>query len=55
MLTRQSLKQDVFRSVDDLERAITRYIAATNRNPKPFVWTTTAKTIKEKLHAEPSV
>jgi transposase len=36
-LTRQSLKRGVFRSVDDLESAITRYIAATNRNPKPFV------------------
>jgi hypothetical protein len=29
--------------------AITRYIAATNRNPKPFVWTATAKTIQAKL------
>lgn len=38
-----------FRSVDDLESAITRYIAATNRNPKPFVWTATAKTIQAKL------
>ena len=31
------------------EGAITRYIAATNRNPKPFVWTATAKTIQAKL------
>jgi transposase len=48
-LTRQSLKRGVFRSVDELESAITRYIAATNRNPKPFVWTATAKTIQAKL------
>ena len=48
-LTRQSLKRGVFRSVDDLEGAITRYIAATNRNPKPFVWKATAKTIQAKL------
>ena len=48
-LTRQSLKRGVFRSVDDLESAITRYIAVTNRNPKPFVWTATAKTIQAKL------
>ena len=48
-LTRQSLKRGIFRSVDDLESAITRYIAATNRNPKPFVWTATAKTIQAKL------
>ncbi len=37
-LTRQSLKRGVFRSVDDLEQAITRYIAATNKSPKPFVF-----------------
>ena len=48
-LTRQSLKRGVFRSVDDLESAITRYIAATNSNPKPFVWTATAKIIQAKL------
>ena len=30
-LTRQSLKRGVFRSVDHLEKAITRYIAATNK------------------------
>ena len=48
-LTRHSLKRGVFRSVADLEQAIARYIAAANRNPKPFVWTATAKTIKAKL------
>ena len=34
-LTRQSLKRGVFRSVDDLESAITRYIATANGNPSP--------------------
>ena len=48
-LTRQSLKRGVFRSVDDLEKAISRYIAATNKSPKPFVWTATAKAIRTKL------
>ena len=48
-LTRQSLKRGVFHSVDDLEAAITRYVAATNRNPKPFVWTATANAIRTKL------
>ena len=48
-LTRQSLRRGVFRSVDDLEAAIARYIAATNKDPKPFVWTATAKAIKTKL------
>ena len=48
-LTRQSLKRGVFRSVDELQTAIARHIAATNRNPKPFVWTATAKAISTKL------
>jgi hypothetical protein len=48
-LTRQSLKRGVFRSVGDFESPITRDIAATNGNPKPFVWTATAKTIQAKL------
>ena len=47
--TRQSLKRGVFRSVDDLEKAIARYIAATNKNPRPFVWPATAKAIRTKL------
>ena len=34
-LTRQSLKRGVFRSVDDLESAITRYIATTSGKPSP--------------------
>jgi hypothetical protein len=34
-LTRQSLKRAVFRSVGDLENAITRYIATTNGKPNP--------------------
>jgi hypothetical protein len=38
-------------SNENLEKTITRYIAATNRNPKPFVWTgtATAKAIRTKL------
>ena len=48
-LTRQSLKRGVFRSVDDLESAITRYIATTNGKPKPFVRNPTAKIILAKL------
>ena len=48
-LTRQNLKPGVFRSVDDFESAIARYIAATKSNPKPFVWAATAKTIQAKL------
>jgi hypothetical protein len=48
-LIRQSSRRGAFRSVAELEQAIACYIAASNRNPKPFVWTTTAKAIKTKL------
>ena len=48
-LTRQSLKRGVFRSVKDIAAMIARYIAATSKDPKPFVWTATAKAIRTKL------
>src|SRR6476620_7254029 len=38
-LTGRRLKRGVFRSVDDLKAAIDRFIAETNAEPKPFVWT----------------
>ena len=38
-LTRRRLKRGVFRSVHDLQRAINRFVAETNDDPKPFVWT----------------
>jgi hypothetical protein len=38
-LTRRRLKRGVFRSVDDLKAAIDRFLAETNADPKPFVWT----------------
>jgi transposase len=38
-LTRRRLKRGVFHSIVDLQAAIKRFIAETNRNPKPFVWT----------------
>ena len=38
-LTRQRLKRGVFRSVVDLQVAINRFVAETNADPKPFVWT----------------
>ena len=38
-LTRRRLKRGVFRSVDDLKAAIERFVAETNNDPKPFVWT----------------
>src|SRR5215831_8135303 len=38
-LTRRRLKRGVFRSLVDLQVAIKRFLAETNDNPKPFVWT----------------
>jgi hypothetical protein len=33
------LKRGVFRSIVDLQAAINRFVAETNHDPKPFVWT----------------
>ena len=38
-LTNRRLKRGVFRSIHDLDDAINRFIAETNAEPKPFVWT----------------
>ena len=38
-LTNRRLSRGVFRSVAELKAAIERFIAETNADPKPFVWT----------------
>ena len=38
-LTRRRLKRGVFRSLVELQAAINRFIAETNHEPKPLVWT----------------
>jgi len=45
LLTARQLRRGVFRSTAELEAAIHRYIASTNENPKPFVWTKSADDI----------
>jgi transposase len=57
-LTRRRLKRGVFRSVNELEAAIIRFVAENNDQPKPFVWTANPKRIlsavkrgKEKLES----
>lgn len=45
LLQRRTLARGQFHGTDALEQAITRYIAATNADPKPFVWTKTADEI----------
>ena len=38
-LTNRRLKRDVFASIVDLQATINRFVADTNRQPKPFLWT----------------
>jgi len=45
LLTARQLRRGSFRSTRALEQAIRRYIASTNENPKPFVWTKSADDI----------
>ena len=48
-LTQKAVRRGVFRSVAELEAAITEFTAAWNAQPKPFVWTASAEKILEKL------
>ena len=45
LLTRRRLARGAFTSVQDLEEASLAYVAETNADPKPFVWTKTADDI----------
>jgi transposase len=45
LLSRRRLERGAFTSVGDLETAILAYVAETNADPKPFVWTKTAEDI----------
>jgi transposase len=44
-LTTKQIRRGAHRSTQELETAIYRYTAETNKNPKPFVWTKTADEI----------
>ncbi len=44
-LTNKQLRRAAFRSTEELERTIRRYLALHNENPKPFVWTKSADDI----------
>jgi transposase len=44
-LPRQRLKRGVFKSIVELQAAINRFIAETNGQPQPFVWTKSADAI----------
>jgi transposase len=49
-ITNQRIRRGVFRSVKDLEGAITAYIQHNNANPTPFSWTQSASEIVEKVN-----
>jgi transposase len=44
-ITRQQIRRGVFHSVTELEAVIVEWINHRNANPKPFVWTATARSI----------
>lgn len=48
-ITEERIRRGVFLSVKDLEKAIMDYIEANNKDPKPFVWTSSADLILEKV------
>ena len=48
-LTEKQLRRGVHRSTRALEQAIYGYVDATNRDPKPFVWTKSADQILESI------
>lgn len=48
-LTTQRLERGVFRSVPELIAAIKEYVAVHNKNPKPFIWTSKAADILQKV------
>lgn len=49
-LTEKRLRRGSFFSVDELTRAINEYLAANNRQPKPFVWTASVEQILAKVN-----
>jgi transposase len=48
-LTKRRLKRGVFGSLVELQAAINRFLAETNADPKPFVWTANPDHIIEKV------
>ena len=48
-LSENRLKRGVFKSVDELVAAIELFVLSHNEDPKPFVWTKSARDILEKV------
>ena len=49
-ITRKRIRNGVFHSVVDLQRAINDYLKHHNADPKLFVWTASASSIIEKVN-----
>jgi transposase len=54
-LTRKALRRASFVSVPDLIQAIEAYLAAANKNPKPFTWSATPESILAKISKVKSI
>lgn len=52
-LTRKRIRRGSFHSIVGLQTAISRYLDEHNANPKPFLWTTSAAAILDKLDRLP--
>ena len=48
-ITTDRLRPGVFTSVSELEDAIKEYVACHNEDPKPFIWTKSARDILQKV------
>jgi hypothetical protein len=48
-ITRKRIRRGVFKSVDELKRAIMDYLDKHNDQPNPYVWTKTAAEISTKV------
>ncbi len=48
-LTQNRLKRGVFRDLEELIMAVEGYIDLHNQNPKPFIWTASARDILQKV------
>jgi hypothetical protein len=48
-LTTERLRRGVFTSVPELQAAINDYVAHQNTDPKPFIWTKSAREILQKV------
>ena len=48
-ITDKAIRRGVFRSVRELEEAITAFLAHRNEHPKPYTWTASVEAIMEKV------